>query len=218
MDISKTRLALTLLIGLLVVVCVVDIKQQNKEIEVVIPQTEYTATAGVVKAMNDIHADTRPIVKVEEVDLTQAPEPQWVEMDVPSNNSFKSYMDYRKVTDIKSEQYAFLQICEDSACGIMLSEGRYCIAVGSYYTTEIGTRIDLVMENSSIVPCIVAECKNNDHTDTLNQQHLVDKSVIEFVVNVDNLSDYVRYTRGDCSFCDPRLEGEISSIRVYLEN
>lgn len=215
MDISKTRLALTLLIGLLVVVCVVD-KNKTESTTVIVYNTEYTATAGVVKAMNDIHADTRPIVKVEEIDLTQAPEPQWVEMDVPSNNSFKSYMDCKYITDESSEQYKLKFDYLSSASGIMVIEDRYVIAVGSYYTTEIGCRVDLVMENGAVVPCIVGDCKADKHTDKTNRQN-PNGSVVEFIVCTDNLSDETRL-HGDCSYADTRLKGEISSIRVYLEN
>ena len=139
-------------------------------------------------------------------------------MDVPSNNGFKSYMDYRKITDKSSSQYALLSSYEDTTCGICSVDGRYTIAIGSYYTTEVGARIDLVMENGSIVPCIAADCKKNEHTDAMNQQHLVDGSVIEFVVNTDILSDKVKYDFGDCSYADERLKGEIKEIRVYVKN
>lgn len=201
----------------IIIAIVLSSQAEKKEVEVENPMV----TAGVcnvpLEALNS-PIETSISVEGTDVEVVAEEEPVWVEMDVPSGNSFKSYMDYRKVTDKTSPQYSFLQACEDSACGIMLSDGRYCIALGSYYATEIGTRVDLVMENSSIVPCVVADCKNNDHTDASNQQHLVDKSVVEFVVNTDNLSDYVRYTRGDCSYADSRLEGEISAIRVYVEN
>lgn len=179
---------------------------------------EPSATAGVISATVVDLSETLPTVENTKVEVVAEPEPQWVEMDVPNGNSFKSYMDYRKVTDKTSSQYSFLQTCEDSACGIMLSEGRYVVAVGSYYTTEIGTRIDLAMANGEIVECITGECKDNDDTDILNRQHNSDGSVVEFVVNTDILSDYVKFTRGDCSFCDNRLEGEIVAIRVYVEN
>ena len=195
-------------------VCVIDVRHDEK-VQVVEP-TEYTATAGVVRAIEKIPTKIEPQIEEEEVSVVEAPEPQWVEMDVPSNNSFKSYMDCKYITDESSDQYKLKFEYLSSASGIMMVDDRYVVAVGSYYTTEIGCRIDLVMENGAIVNCIVGDCKADKHTDSSNRQN-PNGSVVEFIVCTDNLSDEVRL-RGDCSYADENLMGEISSIRVYLEN
>lgn len=195
-------------------VCVVDVRHDEK-IQAVEP-TEYTATAGIVRAVEKIPTKIEPQIEEEEVSVVEAPEPQWVEMDVPSNNSFKSYMDCKYITDESSDQYKLKFEYLSSASGIMMVDDRYVVAVGSYYTTEIGCRIDLVMENGAIVNCIVGDCKADKHTDSSNRQN-PNGSVVEFIVCTDNLSDEVRL-RGDCSYADENLMGEISSIRVYLEN
>jgi hypothetical protein len=91
------------------------------------------------------------------------------------------------------------------------------VAVGTYYTETIGTRVDLVMESGEVVPCIVGDVKKNKDTDATNRQHNVDGSVIEFVVNANALSLETK-SHGDCSWADPRLMGEIKAIRVYKEN
>lgn len=183
-------------------------------------QTSYTATSGVIEYQNEALAKALATpVEVEkiEVDVVAEETPQWVEMDVPSHNGFKSYMDCKFITDVNSEQYKFKYEYLCSASGIMVVDSRYVVAVGSYYTTEIGARIDLVMENGSVVNCIVGDCKADKHTDGLNQQHSVDGSVVEFIVCTDNLSDKVRQM-GDVSYANERLMGEIKSIRVYTEN
>ena len=109
---DKTKLALTLLIAVIVTVCVVDVSmgRVEKTTVVVDPTIEYDITAGVCNSIPKLTA-IEPMVEEHEIILVEEPAPQWVELDVPSNNSFKSYMDYRKVTDTKSEQYAFLQSC-----------------------------------------------------------------------------------------------------------
>ena len=201
----------------IIIAIALDSQTEKKEVEVENPMVTAGACNATLEALNS-PIETSISVESTDVEVVAEEEPQWVEMDVPSGNSFKSYMDYRKVTDKTSPQYSFLQTCEDSACGIMLSEGRYVIAVGSYYTTEIGTRIDLVMANGEIVECITGDCKDDGDTDILNRQHNSDGSVVECVVNTDILSDYVKFTRGDCSYADSRLEGEILAIRVYVEN
>lgn len=177
---------------------------------------ESSATAGVFSAAA-VNLAELPTVENTKVEVVAEPEPQWVEMDVPSNNSFKSYMGAHKITDTSSAQYQLKSEYLDSACGIKLVGDRYVIAIGTYYTETVGTRVDLVMESDEVVPCIVGDVKRDRDTDTMNRQHNVDGSVIEFVVNADTLTSEAK-SHGDCSWADPRLMGEIKAIRVYKEN
>lgn len=177
---------------------------------------EPSATAGVFSAAVVDLAEL-PTVENTEVEVVAEPEPQWVEMDVPSNNSFKSYMGAHKITDTNSAQYQLKSEYLDSACGIKLVDNRYVIAIGTYYTETIGTRADLVMKSGEVVPCIVGDIKADEDTDATNRQHNVDGSVVEFIVNSDTLSSEAK-SHGDCSWADPRLMGEIKAIRIYKEN
>ena len=177
---------------------------------------EPSTTAGAISA-TVVDLAELPTVENTEVEVVAEPEPQWVEMDVPSNNSFKSYMGAHKITDTTSAQYQLKSEYLDSACGIKLVGDRYVIAIGTYYTETVGTRVDLVMQSGEVVPCIVGDVKKNRDTDAMNRQHNVDGSVIEFVVNADTLSSEAK-SHGDCSWADPRLMGEIKAIRVYKEN
>ena len=178
---------------------------------------EPSATAGVISATVVDLSETAPTVEGAEVELVAEPEPQWVEMDVPSNNSFKSYMGAHKITDTSSAQYQLKSEYLDSACGIKLVDDRYVIAIGTYYTETVGTRVDLVMDSGEVVPCIVGDVKADEDTDATNRQHNVDNSVVEFIVNSDTLNSEAK-SHGDCSWADPRLMGEIKAIRVYKAN
>ena len=138
-------------------------------------------------------------------------------MDTPSNNSFKSYMGYKTITSKNSNQYKLQQKAHtDPNTGIRMVSDRYCIAVGTYYTTEIGTYIDLVMENGSIVECILADVKANAHTDSTNRQN-PNGSIVEFIVDTKNM-DKMSKKMGNISYADERLKGEIKYIRVYKED
>lgn len=208
----------TLLLCMVVTVPFIEQNRLNNELETQRVEMVEEPIAGVLKAQYDILkvAQETPI-EIHESEVVEVAEPQWIEMDGPSNNSFKSYMDCSCITDTSSAQYAFKSEYLSSASGIMIVDGRYVVAVGSYYATEIGTRIDLVMESNEIVPCVVGDVKADCHTDSTNRQHSVDGSVCEFIVATDNLSDKVR-AMGDVSYADERLMGEIKAIRVYLEN
>ncbi|MBR4315031.1 MAG: hypothetical protein IKP66_09000, partial [Lachnospiraceae bacterium] len=69
-----------------------------------------------------------------------------------------------------------------------MSEGRYCIAVGSFYTTQIGQKIDLVLTNGTVIKCILGDCKSDEHTDETHRYHAIDGSVAEFIVDYDYFS------------------------------
>ena len=142
----------------------------------------------------------------------------YIEYGTPSNNSFKSYMSLNTITDTSSPQYALKLASEtDMNTGIQVINGRYLIAVGSGYCTQIGTYIDVVMENGSVVPCIMGDMKADEHTDSTNKQNK-NGSIIEFIVNPNYLPDVVvnpNYGTGNISDCDERLIGEIEYIRVY---
>lgn len=136
------------------------------------------------------------------------------EKSVPTNNSFKSYMDADTITCKETDQYAQKNNYKlDKQTGIWTVNGRYCIAVGSYYTQKIGTYLDVKMSNGNIIECILAECKDDADTDNTNRQN-PNGSIIEFVVNESSLNKMV-IKMGNCSYAKEEFKGEIESIIVY---
>lgn len=118
-------------------------------------------------------------------------------------------MSYRKTTDTKSRQYKLLNSPEcytDKKTGIRMVGDRYCIAIGSYYSKEIGTKINLVMENGSVVKCIMAEAKSDAHTDETHRFQKWDGSVAEFVFDPDVFKSSSQYPK--------EAEGRIARIEV----
>lgn len=131
----------------------------------------------------------------------------------PSNNSFKSYMSYRAVSSSSAQGKLQAKAKTDAETGIRKVDGRYCVALGSYYCSRIGTKFDLVMSNGSIIKCILADQKANRDTDAKNQK-TSDGSIAEFLVDMDKLPSKVK-TMGDVSYANRKLKGNIAKIRVY---
>lgn len=136
--------------------------------------------------------------------------------DLPSGmGMFKSYMDYRKVSSVTSDQYKLLR--SDNAYtnkyGIRCIDGRCCIAVGSGFTSQIGIKIDVILDNGTVIPCVLGDQKSDTDTDSSHTYHLVDKSVIEFVVDYSTFLD-VKDASGTCNFI-PGYDGYVESIIVY---
>jgi hypothetical protein len=146
-------------------------------------------------------------------------EEAYSDYDTPSNDSFKSYMDYRTITDKTSEQYKLQQEQAYTEWhGIRMVDDRYCVAVGSYYTTTIGQKIDVILENGNVIPCIVADLKKDIHTDSTNRQN-PNGSIVEFIVDCDVLNQKIQKS-GDISYFEKvfgtnLFSGEIDIIRVY---
>lgn len=124
-----------------------------------------------------------------------------------------SFMDYRCITNTSSRQYKLQKKAYTGSYGIRQVDGRYCIAVGSYYTEKIGTYIDLILKNGTVIPCILADCKANKDTDGKNQK-TADGSLIEFVVDTPKLSKKVRI-RGDVAYSTKAWNSKIVKIKIH---
>lgn len=119
------------------------------------------------------------------------------EYDIPNNRGFKSYMDYKALNDKESAQYELQQSAETNEEGLRVFEECYCIAVGSYIEPEIGQKIDLVLENGTVINCIVGDVKADSDTDKDNiftpngccSEFIIDNSKLDTdVKNMGNVS------------------------------
>lgn len=136
----------------------------------------------------------------------------------PSTKTFKSYEDADCITNNRALAQGRLKKKYHLDCqsGVWMVGDRYCIAIGSYYTKNIGVKIDLVLSHNGrkhILKCITADSKADK--DTVNQHRIhKDGSVAEFVVSTSHLSQKVRQM-GDVSHAGNKFMGKIKQIRVY---
>lgn len=76
------------------------------------------------------------------------------------------------------------------------------------------------MTSGEVIPCILADCKADEHTDNLGQYTISNDSIVEFIVHsptlIPNISNRWGNT-GDVSTLGGAFEGEISYIRVYFD-
>lgn len=110
--------------------------------------------------------------------------PKWTSNGVcDPNNNFKSYMDFREITDRSSQQYKWQQKAKTNSIGLRTIDGKPMIALVGY---SIGTELKLVLDSGKELDVIVGEYKDN--TDCLHP----DGSLVEFIVNQDLLSEEVK--------------------------
>ena len=145
--------------------------------------------------------------------VTAKKKKNYIYKDTPQNN-FKSFMSYRTITDTSSKQYALQQKAYTGNYGIRMVGDRYCVALGSYYTTKIGTKFDLIMENGSVIKCILADVKADIHTDSTNRITVANGCISEFVVDMSALNRNA-LRDGTISSCDKQFKGRIKKIKIY---
>lgn len=133
--------------------------------------------------------------------------------DVPTNNAFKAYMSYLAIKDTSSKQYAMQQTSTTDQNGLRVYNGRYCIAVGTYYAKEVGVNIDVTLEDGTVLKCVTGDIKQDVHTDSMNRQVPVNGNVVEFIIDPAVLNPEVK-SAGDVSEI-PGFSGEIIGMDVH---
>ncbi len=153
----------------------------------------------------------------EELVLTEAELCEMSSVNVPNHlegcvSAKKTYMYCSAVTDETSDQYKFLYsgYCYTDPNGLIKYNNRYCIAIGTGYTKNIGDRVTLVLEDGSIVRCVVGALKAPVHTDSSNRYDVADGSVAEFIVD-KKVFNSVKDGSGTVNFIDG-MEGEIIKV------
>lgn len=137
---------------------------------------------------------------------------------IPNTTGFKSYMDFRTITDKTSNQYKIQSTYAYTGnYGIRMVNDRYCIALGTYYGAEVGQYVDLVLENDVIIHCVLAEIKADEHTDSNNIITLHNGCATEFVVDSDMLVRNVKII-GDISYSDSNWNSPVTEVIVHNEN
>ena len=136
----------------------------------------------------------------------------------PSSNGCKSMESYRvfRMTGSNLTNQGKLQnLAETDELGFRKVNGRYCIAVGSAVCDEIGTRIDLVLENDVVIPCVMGDQKADCHTDRSNFKS-ANGCISEFIVDLRKIDT----THGDVSYVQTEEDwmSPVVEFRVYDYN
>lgn len=185
---------------------ILDVLKFNTKIS----YTEYNGEWVRIKYKNDTAFVSKKYISNEKC--------KYQTYSVPDNNGFKSYMPYQAITAINSPQH-YLQhnFAYTGNYGIRQIDGRYCVAIGSHFTSKIGQYFDLVLKNGTIIPCVLADQKADEDTDSDNIMTEHNGCVSEFIVNVGSLNKYAKRD-GNISSCTDDWNSPVVEIRVYQEN
>lgn len=147
----------------------------------------------------------------------EAFETQWIllneKMELPKDTtgSTKTYMDYKTVTNVASKQYALLNSKKAyTKDGFRMYDDCYCIALGSFYSREIGTKFEIELSTGVKLNCILGDQKSDRHTDINHQYAVKNGDVVEFII------DGLMLPGGDVSMI-PGFEGQVVGIKKICE-
>lgn len=132
------------------------------------------------------------------------------------SQGFKSYTKYTAITRKSSLQYKLQRdYAYTGEYGIRQVNGRFCIAVGTAVSKDVGQYIDVVLENGTVIPCIMCDQKADEHTksDRITTAH--NKCVCEFYLGTV-LPDIKEH--GDVSYACPEWKSPVCEFRVFYKN
>ena len=195
------KLTSRLLIGLLISVILLSwyqtmIDRANIQVEtvepVVIEEKEIKPTYEEIKKMEmesvegHIHRDDRNI-SVNRSGVNR-------QYSVPANvnTNFKTYYHYQMITDKTSIKWELQQKSYTDDQGFRRVGEDYCVALGTYYGTDIGDGYEIILENGNSFTAILADVKQDRHTDDTNRYVPHNGNVIEFLIDIHKVDNIVK--------------------------
>lgn len=119
---------------------------------------------------------------------------------VGAYKGFKSFESTDKVTYGNAGWINSKSVTNES--GFQMINDRYLVAMGTRFGLTIGQYFDIVLENGTIIPCILGDEKDDNDTDITNTFTTHSRCATEFIVSTDKLPKNVLLA-GDVSiFCD----------------
>ncbi len=130
-----------------------------------------------------------------------------------ATGEFKTYMDYRKITNTSSRQWHLQQLAYTDSEGFRKFNDSYLVAVGTYYADEVGKEFRVTLDSGIVFHAMVGDIKQDIHTDANNQYVTTNGNIMEFIVDADKLDELTKKL-GDVS--NSGLEGSIIKIEKVV--
>lgn len=201
-----------LMMAMLLIVFGYLIWQVNRNVE-----RELEVTTVYKPIFTEVSAEPYQISEIEEIIDVQEDKELYsyntLELPAEATGEFKTYMDYRKIKDKTSKQWNLQQLATTNEKGFRVFNGRYLVAVGSYYANEVGKELKITLDNGFVFYAMVGDIKMDIHTDANNQYIPINGNIVEFIVDIDKLDPKTKKL-GDIS--NLGFEGKIVRIEEVI--
>lgn len=199
MNIITFRLLIGLLVSLLLITGYDAIRSKpNKPViePVVIEEEKTYKTYEETKQMEieEVLQSKEEDLRVGKSNKTQNISRGGRQYSVPAdvNTNFKTYYHYQMITDKTSRQWELQQQAYTDDQGFRRVGEDYCVALGTYYGTDIGDRYEITLENGNSFTAVLADMKQDRHTDDTNRYVPHNGNVIEFLIDIHKVDNMVK--------------------------
>lgn len=109
----------------------------------------------------------------------------------PHASDFKSYMDYRTITNTSSTQYKMQQEAYTDENGLRKIGEHFCVAMGTYYG-NLGDILYVETDKGASWTVILSDVKSDAHTDSTHRYTVSSDCMMEFIVDTPAMPTSVK--------------------------
>lgn len=189
------------------------VKSANGESEEAVAESDSVSAVSVAESsvLEESDSDPENQEDVTETEATEQPETYEVikEYPITDGNTTKTVLPY-KAFGKNTNQAKLQSLCQTNEVGLRVYDGRFTIAVGTYFDTAVGQYFDLVLENGTVIPCIMGDLKADIHTDSRGLFTEASGCMTEFIVDRTYLPN-----KNSATYCYEEWNSKVVNVIVY---
>lgn len=189
------------------------VKSANGESEETVAESDSISVSSVAgsSVLEESDSDPENQENVTGTEATEQPETYEVikEYPITDGNTTKTVLPY-KAFGKNTNQAKLQSLCQTNEVGLRVYDGRFTIAVGTYFDTAVGQYFDLVLENGTVIPCIMGDLKADIHTDSRGLFTEASGCMTEFIVDRTYLPN-----KNSATYCYEEWNSKVVNVIVY---
>lgn len=196
------------------------VKSANGESEEAVAESDSVSVSNVAESSvpessgpegSEVDSENQENGTETETEATEQPETYEVikEYPITDGNTTKTVLPY-KAFGKNTNQAKLQSLCQTNEVGLRVYDGRFTIAVGTYFNTAIGQYFDLVLENGTVIPCIMGDLKADIHTDSRGLFTEASGCMTEFIVDRTCLPN-----KNSATYCYEAWNSKVVNVIVY---
>lgn len=196
------------------------VKSANGESEEAVVESDSVSVSSVAESSvpessvpegSEVNSENQENGTETETEATEQPETYEVikEYPITDGNTTKTVLPY-KAFGKNTNQAKLQSLCQTNEVGLRVYDGRFTIAVGTYFNTAIGQYFDLVLENGTVIPCIMGDLKADIHTDSRGLFTEASGCMTEFIVDREYLPN-----KNSATYCYEEWNSKVVNVIVY---
>lgn len=191
------------------------VKSANGEYEEAVAESDPVSVSSVAESSvpegSEVDSENQENGTETETEATEQPETYEVikEYPITDGNTTKTVLPY-KAFGKNTNQAKLQSLCQTNEVGLRVYDGRFTIAVGTYFNTAIGQYFDLVLENGTVIPCIMGDLKADIHTDSRGLFTEASGCMTEFIVDRTYLPN-----KNSATYCYEEWNSKVVNVIVY---